>query len=62
MLYSINPIYGVVSVVFYIIIGYLIPVVSSKFGKKAGAEYREEFAKTNSHLLESLKGIKERCV
>ena len=59
VLYSINPIYGVVSVVFYIIIGYLIPVVSSKFGKKAGAEYREEFAKTNSHLLESLKGIKE---
>ncbi|WP_281627339.1 ABC transporter transmembrane domain-containing protein, partial [Traorella massiliensis] len=52
VLYSINPIYGVVSVVFYIIIGYLIPVVSSKFGKKAGAEYREEFAKTNSHLLE----------
>ena len=51
VLYSINPIYGV--------IGYLIPVVSSKFGKKAGAEYREEFAKTNSHLLESLKGIKE---
>lgn len=59
VLYAINPIYGVVSVVFYLIIGYLIPVVSSKFGKKAGAEYREEFAKTNSHLLESLKGIKE---
>lgn len=59
VLYAINPIYGVVSVVFYLIIGYLIPVVSSKFGKKVGAEYREEFAKTNSHLLESLKGIKE---
>ena len=59
ILFNINPIYGVVSALFYIIVGYLIPVISSKFGKEAGVEYREEFAKTNSHLLESLKGIKE---
>lgn len=59
ILFNISPVYGVVSAIFYIIIGYLIPVISSKFGKTAGAEYREEFAKTNSHLLESLKGIKE---
>ncbi len=59
ILWSINPIYGAISVVFYIIVGYLIPVISSKFGKDAGVEYRNEFAKTNSYLLESLKGIKE---
>ncbi len=59
VLFNINPIYGVVSVAFYLIVGYLIPVISSKFGKDAGVEYREIFAKTNSHLLESLKGIKE---
>lgn len=59
ILWNINPVYGVVSALFYIIVGYLIPVISSKFGKDAGVEYREEFAKTNSHLLESLKGIKE---
>ena len=59
ILFNINPIYGVVSALFYIIVGYLIPVISSKFGKDAGVEYRAEFAKTNSHLLESLKGIKE---
>lgn len=59
ILWNINPVYGAVSAVFYIIIGYLIPVISSKFGKEAGMEYRQEFAKTNSHLLESLKGIKE---
>ncbi len=59
ILWNINPIYGVVSALFYIIVGYLIPVISSKFGKEAGMEYRQEFAKTNSHLLESLKGIKE---
>ena len=59
ILWNINPVYGVVSAVFYIIVGYFIPVISSKFGKDAGVEYREEFSKTNSHLLESLKGIKE---
>ena len=59
VLFNINPTYGVVSVAFYLIVGYLIPVISSKFGKDAGVEYRDTFAKTNSHLLESLKGIKE---
>ena len=59
ILFNINPIYGLVSALFYIIVGYLIPVISSKFGKDAGVEYIAEFAKTNSHLLESLKGIKE---
>lgn len=59
ILWNINHIYGATSAVFYIIVGYLIPVISSKFGKDAGVEYRGEFAKTNSHLLESLKGIKE---
>ena len=59
ILWNINPVYGLVSALFYIVVGYLIPVISSKFGKEAGMEYREMFAKTNSHLLESLKGIKE---
>ena len=59
ILYIINPIFGIVSAVYYIVVGYLIPVISSKFGNVAGMEYRQEFAKTNSHLLESLKGIKE---
>ena len=56
---SINIYFGLISAGFYIIVGYVIPVVSSKYGIKAGVEYREEFAKTNSFLLESLKGIKE---
>lgn len=59
VLFSINTYYGILAVIFYIIIGYIIPVLSSKYGNKAGVEYREEFAKTNSFLLDSLKGIKE---
>ena len=39
--------------------GYIIPVLSSKLGSEAGVAYRNEFGKTNSFLLDSLRGIKE---
>ena len=58
-LYTINPYFGIVSVVFYIIVGCIIPVLSSKLGSEAGFDYRNEFGKTNSFLLDSLRGIKE---
>ena len=59
VLYSINPYFGIIGLVFYIIVGYIIPVVSSKLGSEAGFDYRNEFGKTNSFLLDSLRGIKE---
>ena len=55
----INPIFGALSVVFYLIVGYFIPVFSSKFAKQGGVEYRNAFADSNSYFLESLNGIKE---
>ena len=59
VLYRINPYFGVIGAVFYIIVGYIIPVASSKLGSKAGFDYRNEFGRTNSFLLDSLRGIKE---
>lgn len=59
LLFKINPVFGLLSVLFYILIGYFIPVFSSKFAKQGGVEYREAFADSNSYFLESLKGIKE---
>ncbi|MEG1310920.1 MAG: ABC transporter ATP-binding protein [Romboutsia sp.] len=59
ILYTINPYFGIIAGVFYIIIGYIIPVLSSKLGSEAGFDYRNEFGKTNSFLLDSLRGIKE---
>ena len=59
VLFNINPVFGMLSVLFYVLIGYFIPVFSSKFAKKGGVEYREAFADSNSYFLESLKGIKE---
>lgn len=59
VLYSINPYFGIIGLVFYIIVGCIIPVLSSKLGSEAGFDYRNEFGKTNSYLLDSLRGIKE---
>lgn len=59
VLFKINPVFGLLAVLFYIVVGYFIPVFSSKFAKQGGVEYREAFADSNSYFLESLKGIKE---
>jgi ATP-binding cassette subfamily C protein len=56
---TIHPYFGLISVIFYILVGYVIPVVSSKLGSAAGVDYRNEFGRTNSFLLDSLRGIKE---
>ena len=59
VLYSINPYYGFMGLLLYIIIGFCIPYFTSKIGKKAGMEYRNKFGETNSYLLDSLRGLKE---
>ena len=53
VLYSINSYFGIIGLVFYVIVGYIIPVLSSKLGSEAGVAYRNEFGKTNSFLLDS---------
>ena len=59
VLYSVNPYFGLIGIGFYLIVGLVIPVASSKYANQAGLEYRNEFGNTNSFLLDSLKGIKE---
>lgn len=58
-LLSINVRVGIVGIVGYILIGFLVPYISSSLGKEAGFKYRELFGKTNSYILDSLRGIKE---
>lgn len=58
-LFNISIHFGILALIFYIIIGYVIPVASSKYVNNIGLEYRNEFGKTNSFLLDSLRGIKE---
>ena len=43
----------------YIIIGIIIPIISSKLLKDTGVQYRNDFSNFNSYFLDSIKGVKE---
>ncbi len=55
----INPIFGVIAAAFYLIVGFVIPYVSSSFAKEAGVKYRNIFGESNNYVLDSLRGLKE---
>lgn len=59
ILYLIHPVYGVVSAIFFIIVGVIVPYASSFLVKEAGVNYRETFAGSNHFILDSLRGLKE---
>lgn len=59
VLYLINPLFGILGAVFFLIVGFVILYVSSMIAKEAGVEYRKDFAESNSYLLDSLRGLKE---
>ena len=55
----INPWFGILGGFYFIIVGVVIPVFTSKMGKDAGAEYRDIFGKSTNYILDSLRGLKE---
>ncbi|WP_066890727.1 thiol reductant ABC exporter subunit CydC [Clostridium nigeriense] len=59
ILFLINPIFGVIAAIFYIIVGFVIPYASSSFAKEAGVNYRNIFGESNNYVLDSLRGLKE---
>ena len=59
VLFNINPYIGIISAVFFFIVGFCIPYFTSRLGKTAGAEYRAEMGRANSYFLDSLRGLKE---
>lgn len=56
---SFNIILGIVAFLGYLTVGFFIPYFPSKYEKKDGMEYRDNFGKLNSYFLDSLWGIKE---
>lgn len=50
---------ALVALVGYIVIGVIVPLVSSGKLKESGVNYRREFAGFNSYFLDSIKGIKD---
>lgn len=59
ILYLINPAFGVIAAAFFIVVGFVIPYVSSSFAKEAGVNYRNIFGESNNYVLDSLRGLKE---
>ena len=59
ILFLINPIFGVIAAIFYIIVGFVIPYASSSFAKESGVNYRNIFGESNNYVLDSLRGLKE---
>lgn len=59
ILYLIHPAYGIVSAAYFILVGVVVPYLSSILVKTAGVSYREAFANSNQYILDSLRGLKE---
>ena len=52
-------IYGLYSLLAYIVVGVVLPIYISKQSRHIGVEYRKEAANLNSYVLESMRGLKE---
>ena len=59
VLYSLHPLFALIGVVSYWMIGYLIPFAVYRFGQKTAESYRMKYGMLSSFLMDSLKGIKE---
>ena len=59
VLFVINPWFGILSVVFFLIVGFIIPYASSALAKDAGVQYRNIFGESNSYILDALRGLRE---
>ncbi len=54
-----SVILGVLSMIFYLIVGVLIPYINGRSGRMKGSEYRDKFGKLNTTVLDNLYGLDE---
>ncbi len=54
-----SPWLALVALIAYLIIGIVVPFISSAKLKASGVRYRAEFASFNAYFLDSIKGIKD---
>lgn len=50
---------GILAAIFYIIVGFIIPILNSKTGQKYGQQYRNIYGKMNTTILDNLYGLDE---
>ena len=56
---TLHPMYALVAVIFYIIVGAFIPLTNGKKGGEKGQNYRNAFGKLNTCVLDNLYGLEE---
>lgn len=54
-----SPYLAIIAVAGYLVIGIIVPLLSSGRLKESGVQYRAEFASFNAFFLDSIKGIKD---
>lgn len=50
---------ALVALIGYLVIGVILPLISSKILRQSGIDYRNEFSSFNAYFLDSIKGIKD---
>lgn len=54
-----HPVFGVLALFFYVLVGAVIPVINGRIGAAGGQEYREAFGALNTCVLDNLYGLEE---
>lgn len=56
---NLHPLLGVAALVFYLVVGLVIPLINGRRGSAKGKEYRDSFGKLNTCVLDNLYGLEE---
>lgn len=57
--FTIHPVLGWMMAAFYLLEAVLVPMMSFRFARKSGRQYRRVMSNLNSFLIDSLQGMKE---
>lgn len=56
---NLHPALGALALVFYVMVGLVIPVINGRRGSASGQEYRDSFGALNTCVLDNLYGLEE---
>lgn len=56
---SYHPLFGLIALISYVLVGILIPLIASRFGREESMELRNELGRLSTEVLENLNGLPE---
>lgn len=56
---TLHPLAGALAALFYLLVGFVIPVMNGRQGSSAGRDYRNSFGELNTCVLDNLYGLSE---